>query len=373
MRELISCIQKYIETSAHEDFVSHWKQLAERLIKGIRAGYDQGSPEPEIVKTVESVIQQVGSFTTSNNDFSIHTRSIFVHGSRSQVKFDFYGQETQRELGDIILILSIVYRGKKFFEKMTINQVKKNAWGRTSWSFNSKSPAEQLYLLSRFPTFTGVKGSIIPMKRYNLPNFSGCLGSHGLLYPPGDFALISSKKLSITLSGLRTFRLGDIFKAMKDICGYFPPYDMYCNDTEEILKIILHLQRFQRFPYYRPFTKMCEYWKPWLCYPRVLGNICVASNAYDFAHVYLLGHVGEPIYTATRTINRQAFEFLHDLLRVIRHKGKREYDDFVKSFAVFPYASVDPPDRGRQEIEFDPEGGGLGIVHTLINLSPWEG
>ena len=177
MKDALTCIKKYAEVVNDEKFILHWKKLSEKLLRGIQKNYDLH--EPNIVEIIENIINNFGQFHTNGRYFSVSTNSIFIHGNKSQVEFEYYGKSTRRELGDIIFILSVVYNGKKYFEKMTINQVKKSK--NVLWNFNNDSAKEQLYLLSRFPTFRGTNNSLIPTKNYNLPNCSGCLGSHGLL------------------------------------------------------------------------------------------------------------------------------------------------------------------------------------------------
>jgi len=62
------------------------------------------------------------------------------------------------------------------------------------------------------------------MKDYNLPNYSGCLGSHGLLYYLGDFAFISSKQLDAILSGKNKLKLENLALniAPNNLCFCFP-------------------------------------------------------------------------------------------------------------------------------------------------------
>jgi len=107
-------------------------------------------------------------------------------------------------------------------EKFILHFKKSN---KTSWSFSNNSSKEQLYLLSRFPIFKGTRNSIIPMKDYNLPNYSGCLGIHGLLYYPGDFATVSSKLLDVILLNKTNFKLNDLLKSWNfNLSWNFYPY-----------------------------------------------------------------------------------------------------------------------------------------------------
>jgi len=364
MRNVTDCIKRYIEITESEKFVIHWKTLAKRLLKGIGDEYQKSRSEPSIVGSIERIINNVGQFSTTDKrlNFDINTNSIFIHGNKSQVEFEYYGKSTQRELGDIIFILSVVYKGRKFFEKMTINQVKKSK--KVSWNFNSQSTKEQLYLLSRFPTFKGLKG-LIPQKEYNLPNYSGCLGTHGLLYHPGDFALITSKELEVILSGKNTLRLERLMSntAPNIVCPCFPCCLLDNIEFEECLRILHELLRFHpRYFIYPPF----------ICNLPIFGNSCISYNAYDFSDKYLRGYIGELIYAEKLLYNGFAFQFLQDLLCAIKSKAEREQLrdvlKFVDSFYRYGYGG-----QGREGYgEISEEGGSIGIIHTKVNLGEGE-
>src|SRR5207249_11496126 len=115
--------------------------------------YSKGSYEPSLVKVVEDVVNSLNGFrsTSPGGELQIFTRALFIHGSKSYVEFDYYAQKAKKELGDIIFIVSAVYKGRKYFEKVTINQAKKDRTKprRPRWAIDQK----QLYLLSRFPNF----------------------------------------------------------------------------------------------------------------------------------------------------------------------------------------------------------------------------
>ena len=327
MRDTIRCIKKYIDVVDTESFVKHWKKLAHGLILGIQERYQKGDYEPNIVELIKSIVNNIGSFETKDSEIKISTNSVFVHGNKSQVEFEYYGRKTQRELGDIIFILSVVYNGKKYFEKMTITQVKKS--NKANWNLSSNSAKEQLYLLSKFPKFRGVSNSLIPRKEYNLPNYSGCLGTHGLLYYPGDFALVSSNMLDIILRNKKQLKLEDLL--------LYSGREYYLN---------LH---------YR-----CSKFYPLMCISPVLGNSCIAYNAYEFSDKYLRGCIGEMVYSKDFHYNHHAFQFLQDLFSVMRKKAKKEN------------LKGDQGNEGYIEFNYEGEGGGMGIIHTTINLGESE-
>jgi len=363
MRDVVNCIKKYVEITDNEKFILHWKRLSEKFLKGIQESYKLY--EPKIVEIIEKIINNIGQFDTrgEHNRFNISTNSVFIHGNKSQVEFEYYdGKSTRREFGDIIFILSIVYNNRKFFEKMTITQIKKSK--NVSWNFNGNSAKEQLYLLSRFPTFRGTNSSIIPMKDYNLPNYSGCLGSHGLLYYLGDFAFISSKQLDAILSGKNKLKLENLALniAPNNLCFCFPCYYLL-HDFEKCVYLLHVLSRFHP-SYFRYFPLMCNL--------PVLGNSCISYNVYDFSDKYLRGLIGELIYAKKLPCNRSALQFLQDLLYAIKRKAKRkgltDVFNFVSSFYRYGYSGQGG--EGYGEINY--EGGGIGIIHTTMNLGEGE-
>ncbi|GAB4208481.1 MAG: hypothetical protein Fur0023_20080 [Bacteroidia bacterium] len=366
MIDIINCIENYIKITNDAVFIEHSKILSERLIEGIRKGYSSNEKEPSIVKTVERIINSVGSINSigssvgsNNQKFSIFSESIFIHGIKSQVEFKYYGKKTKRELGDIIFILSVVYNNKKYFEKMTINQVKKSQ--NASWSFSSRSAEEQLYLLSRFPEFEGVEGSLIPLEKYNLFNNSGCLGTHGLLYGPGDFALISSKVLEILLSSKKTIGLYD-----------FPRLDIKCMRLMDCPCLRLsydikeHIDIFHEIIHY--YLRSYKYkYLPFVCNLPILGNDCIAYNIYDFSEKYLQGRIGELIYADKLIYNESACKLLDDILKNVKRKPNIK-NNINSSYSYSCGNSKNGGDDGVNEnFDYD-NGGGIGIIHTTVNL-----
>jgi hypothetical protein len=329
-------IENYREALRSDIYASYQKGLAGRIISALSRSYLEKLHEPLMVGIVEDVVNSVKNFKMTDRKIPLElsTKSVFIHGNKSQVQFKYYGKQTRPiELGDLIFISSIVFNGRKYFEKMTINQFKKDISKRQhiSWSISNK---KQLYLLSRFPTFRGVKG-IIPKKNYDLPNYSGCLGSYGLLYKPGDFAFVSATRLDPFMSFKSALKITEL--------------DILAN--------------------YR--TQQALYWLPEL-YP-FFGNCHFCLNVFNFMHEYLRMNIGEPIFMETGENNYQAREFLSEIMSLIEIEAKKtnsqELLSFISSFRQFPYADKRKPNRFDEASDFDSEGGRIGIIYTTINVS----
>ena len=368
-------IKKYLQLIETECFSKYEKDFANKLQMGLYEGYRREAYEPKMVLDIEKIINNVnnGLSASVNNRFHISTNGVFIHGNKSQVEFKYYGSKTQRELGDLIFIISVIYNNRKYFEKLTITQFKKSK--KPKWYFNKEDKngrypdKEQLYLLARFPTFKGAKGSIIPMREYNLPNYSNCLGSYGLLYEPGDFAFASAKIVEAYLGNSKNISIEHILLST----DFYEPL-MFCpyphfhfRDPEELFYI---------------WHKLCRHYfrKPFFPYPvfpnnflPVIGNSSRSCNVHEFTEKYLRALIGELAFAYEFSYNQPAFQFLQDFMMAIKRKAQTEKNDrilnFVKSFYQHGYGEGQ---GGEGFGEFDYEGGGIGIIHTLINLGEGE-
>ena len=331
-------IEKYVKTVKSDVFVRYEKDFANKMLSALSKNYLKGKDEPSLVHVVEDIVNSLQSLNAKDQRllFELTTKSIFIHGNKSQVHFSYYGKSANSvELGDLIFILSVIHNGKKFLEKLTINQFKKDKRkSRTiSWNVSNK---KQLYLLSRFPTFRGVRG-LIPNREYDLPNYSGCLGSYGLLHKPGDFAFVSATRLDSFMRGRETLKSKEL--------NYL--IDIRSNGIPDCC------------PIFCPTLRL------------ILGNCHISYDVYRFIDEYLRASIGEPVFSKIGLDNSQARTLLHDLLTAVKTKAKREGSrkmlNLVESFRKFPYA-----DKGKNQynddIDFDPEGGGIGIIHTTIDL-----
>jgi hypothetical protein len=349
-------ILKYLRLINTEYFAKYEKDFARRIQMGLIDEYQQKQPEPKMVSSIEKIINNLKIPPVSIDRINISTRSIFIHGRRSLVEFEYYGQNIQKELGDLIFILSVIYKGRKYFEKFTISQFKKDD-EKIRWDLSNR---EQIYLLSRFPPFRGVKGSIIPMREFNLPNYSGCLGSFNLLFRPRDFIFVSAPLLKRLVGNRKYIGIADVYK-------FWEPSNYYL--TYPIHLSWLHMEKLLYF--------LWKLWNNGLLTPffppyfiGILGFSHFSPNIHEFVDDYLRGNIGELIYSYIGKYKTPALDFLHELLSAIMRKaqreGRTEIMDFVNEFFRYPYGNGEG--GLKESVEFDYEGGGIGIIYTSINL-----
>lgn len=344
-----------------EDFTVYSIDFASRIQYGLYEAYKQGFNEP---KMVQNIVNNLDGLSKSFHGFEISTIGIFIHGTSSQVKFKYNGSEVHSELGDLIFILSVIYNREKYFEKFTISQSKKDN-NKLKWDLRNK---KQIYLLSHFPSFKGVKGSMIPQETFILHNYYGCLGSFNLLFRPGDFIFISAPLLEMFIGNRNFIDIKDIKLWESWLQGYYfsypIPFDWY--DIEELFYVCRK---------YRIFRNRL----PVMFYPLyfgILGFSHFASNIYDFVDKYLRGFIGELVYSYENVYNKPAFDFLQKLLSKIKEK----VINFSDKFFMYPYkinrgnmratilTNNGSGNADKHEKKDKNEGGGIGIIYTLINL-----
>jgi hypothetical protein len=180
--------------------------------------------------------------TVKNNFVKVESESI--HGTTSQVKFN-HCTATSREVGDVLLSVMLVDDQDLIFHKITFVQAKKKSL--FDWK-PSQSEGEQLYFLSRFPKFKGVKG-IFPKTEIILPNYSGCLGSYFFIYPEIGFEFSSAKIVDlyvnnkgcsciISHSSYKYASWGNAF--FKNVLYCPNPFDFIRNLTQFNIGEIIH-------------------------------------------------------------------------------------------------------------------------------------
>ena len=195
------------------------------------------------------------------------------------------------------------------------------------------------------------------MQEYILPNLSGCLGSYGLIFRPGDFVLVSAIDLDSLVGVKNSLKMNELHP-LPTTASYFPHLLYLYPDIDELI--------FLRERFYRHYESWVDlYWN-------FFNNYHFSYNIFDFAHKYLTVGIGEPVFMVRGIDNPQARSLLHELLSAARIKAERErLSDllrFVDGFVEYNYAPNEERKEPRRGIEFDFRGGGIGIIHTTINL-----
>lgn len=325
-------IEQFEAVKRSDEFVEYQKEFAKLLTFTLCREYPNG--EVLSVQAFNDFVNSYPNLTKTNLQagkirFDLVANSVFVHGKKSQVEFDYPGQTSGPvELGDLIFICTLVFQGKRYFERMTISQFKmdndtKNIF---SWTIDND---KQLYLLSRFPKFKCVEG-ILPKKEYSLPNTSGCLGSYGLIQKPGDFTFVSGTRLDALLGKRKTIR----------------KYELYGNSA---------------------------YHRRLLSYRSIINGCHLCLDAYSFADNYLGLNIGEPIVVLQTNHNLQARAILGYLVRSLRVESKKGRPTpgvarFIDSFRQFPYADGFGQDDRPEDLGSVDENNGIGIVHATVKL-----
>ncbi len=205
MRFLMDEFKKTIRSN---QFLMDQKRLASSLRWCTKRGYSAGKKEPDLIKDIVCRIKKEGG-----GFLSVKLNAEFIHGNLSQVTYGHIHGKNSVELGDLIIISSITKNGIVLFRKVSFNQAKKS--NHLVW----KLEPNQLYLLSHFPTFTGVKGIFSKTKCYCFRNNSRCLGSY-LLLNPNDMIFISA----FLLDTLCSIQNSKSFSLKKNIDSIFPFY-----------------------------------------------------------------------------------------------------------------------------------------------------
>jgi hypothetical protein len=344
-------LNKYFEVTQSTDFVSYEKAFASSIVNALSEGYYLGLDEPDLVDYIKKVVGKLNGLNGSGSKpyFRIAASAVFIHGSISQVKFDYYREKhKQRELGDLVFIVSMWFRGKKYFEKFTINQFKKDS--KNSRTSSWKIDDGQLFLLSRFPTFRGITGSLVKETDYSLPAYSGCLGSYGLLFKPGDFAFVSAAQLSSYLGNGRSINKNDLYEFRNPCYYYKNAKNTWFNQYTCPFPIVNG----------HPFRDF-------------FGSSCLFSpDTYDFVQNYLRMRIGEPIVFRDGVVNLQAKMLLEDLLNNVKAQASQrnlyEVSNFTAAYLNNDANGFDGRDFDNSRDSSEDSKTGLGIVHVRVDL-----
>jgi hypothetical protein len=385
--------ERFMELVYEPDFLALERGIADEVIGEVSARWNAPPPqshEPGIVEGIIAALRAKPSVRVSSSagGVLVKTDAAFIHGPGavysprgkvnvpgSQVVFrHFSAADARCELGDLLLVASVVHGGQKFFERCTFVQLKKShdQLETSRWDVESK----QLYLLSRFPTFAGYKGSLVTRGPHAVANSSGSLGSFGFLYAPGDFAFVSARRFAANFgnsdhvlgSELRRLAKQDFNKdrvppcvAPSRVLGRLPPWER-----------LRHLANWPAWPV-GTWPEMA-----------LVGNVTYLENTHELIRCYFSLNLGEPTKHAFLPDDLPTRALLGGFFENARRIGeKRNLTDLQavgEGFRKFPYyqggreddidsdLASSPRDRDGDQPEDDFGGGGLGIVHATINL-----
>ena len=339
--------QAVFELENSDKFLQYTNVLSDSLCTVIKQDYEQGANEPTIVKDISKAINLVKTVPErleSGLMFSYNINSAFIHGKKSFVEFSLAGSKECCELGDIVFVSSLAWRGKIVAERITINQVKKEKpQSKSSWEINKT----QLFLLTRFPTFKGVSG-IFNGDTVNAVNETGCLGSYGFLKYSDDLAFVGSIILDACLGGESTLK--------KD--------SFLCFHLLDKLSNIGSIG-------FSPFYFRSRFWS---------YSVEYCPNIYDFVRYYCRLLIGEPVcgYYGFNSSIKSLVDIIKNFAnkKAKEDKTSKELQALVTSFSMFPYAYQETSgNKNGRVIEDNPsieietgEDGGHAIIHSIIDI-----
>lgn len=281
----------------------------------------------ELTRNLDNLTKKI-VISKANLEIDIDIEAKFIHGNVLRVEFIHNSKKFIRELGDIIFINKLLFNNCKYFERYTITQFKKAKKKNkiiTSWEIEP----EQLYLLNNFPEFELYNKNILT-KSYSLPNYSECQGSYGLLpkNDPDEFIYIAAPLLDIIKEERKSIRMQQIL-----------------HDTNE--KVIAYLA-------------MMALGENYSC--------LLTNNVSDFVHNYLSLKIGEVTVCNDILINKEAADFLNEILSYIHKLNTYELIMQKKDTNYFKYIS-DVNSKGLYKMDENIESDGFGIINTTIYIN----
>ncbi len=352
MTDIFEAILKFQKDSFDLRFIEEQKRVASAINAALSQSYLDDGNEIDLVKSTIFALN-----STPGKKFRLE--SLFIHGNRSQVQFDYYGKIAKKEMGDLILVSTMTYRSKPVLQKMTIVQAKKDTVKqKSSWSIDP----EQLHFLSTWPIFTGVKGIFPKIKNVVIDN-SGCMGSYVLYREPGDFVFIAAPILGRLLSGRKRVNIDELtyiqlpHSQLHNVGNLNNPFpfslsSIYPEGWFYIWEKYMH--RYYKMGFPLPFL-------PNNIGSSVLGNQLIALNVNDTVQHLSLLNIGELIFSSYDAIiiNENASRLLNTVLRYLR-----QHSDEVGKMDLFRYIPEDAPVFE----QFDMSGISIGLVHTISEV-----
>lgn len=192
------------ELTTSEEYKDWQWDLSGRLRRAVETAYAQGEGEVPCVEAMVRAISETKSVTSAQAPGTrVDVEGAFLHGSRSQVKFEIGGVKHQRELADLLVLGSYVESGVLKWQRACFIQAKKGSAAKATAASRFAVDEWQLALLNSFPEFHGVSGVVAGMS-CRLRNSTGMLGAYGFLAGPGELSVVSARVLSHVLGGRKS-------------------------------------------------------------------------------------------------------------------------------------------------------------------------
>jgi hypothetical protein len=353
MNNLIEAVSDFYKSSHEQRFIEEQKKVTSAINSVLSKIYLNDGDEIDLVKGTINALNR-----TPGHRFKME--SVFIHGNKSQIKFDYYGKIATKELGDLIFVSTMTYHSKPIIQKMTIVQAKKDRRKKnSSWGLDN----EQLHFLTTWPPFEGVKG-IFPKRQNIVIDNSGCLGSYLLYREPGEFVFIAAPTLGRFLGNKKSVKISEL-AAIQDTSlnsknqqnffnqTLFPFPMMHPKEWYYYWEEIVHHYYKKGIPF--PFTSMG-------LNDSILGNQHIALNVNDTVNHLSLLNIGELIFSEYKhaEVNENAYRLLNTVVRYI----SQQQIDKVNDLNLHKYMTEDAPIFE----EIDLRGVSIGLIHTISEV-----
>lgn len=350
MRNFVEGIIEFSKATTEETFIKEEKKVCSAIQAVLAEVYLNDGDEIELVKkTIETL--------NLSRSYHFNLESAFIHGNRSQIEFQYYGKKAHKELGDLIIVSTMTRRGIPLLQKLTIIQAKRDTQKPYTWGIDK----EQLFFLSNWPEFSGIRG-IFPKKSLTILDHSGCLGSYYLYREPGDFVFISARELELLLGSQKRISYDDLLKNQTGIMSHRRtsnsslPILSSIHSEELCFLLEEYLYRSHKmgypFPHFQNFMDSTS---------QVLQNICFCKNVNDSISNFARLNIGELIFAAESfvPVNDFAYRMLNTIVRYVTSRDQGALGQ-LRGF------NLDAPVLE----ELDMEGVRVGIIHSITEVSP---
>ena len=348
MNKFLEGIIEFAKASRSDAFVSDEKKVCSALQGALAAVYlDEGNEVQLVERTIDAL--------NSNHGRHFRLESMFIHGNRSRVAFDYYGKVAKKELGDLLVVSTLTNRGTPILQKLTIVQAKRDTTKPYAWGIDK----EQLFFLSNWPEFKGVMG-MFPKRELTIPDYSGCLGSYYLYREPGDFVFVSAKALEKSLGSRKRITFDELLATQAETG------DAYSQPGSPLAFPSMHSEEVFMFfeEYYHRFMRrglMPPFGFPWGNNTSlVLRNVHFGKNINDAIGHFSRLNVGEPVFAddSALPVNDFAYRLLNTVIRYVVRTERGRLGQLIEFNADAPFF---------EEVNLD--GISIGVVHTITEVA----